>query len=78
LGWFGLQKACFARKTARAKNKALKWINPGELELSSKLMGVGRDVGFHYTGSIVIRVAFDGRGHASVKSVTGTKTEVSE
>jgi hypothetical protein len=56
----------------------LKWIKPGELQLSSKLMGIGRDVGFHYTGSIVITIAFDARHHASVKKVTGTKTEVSE
>ncbi len=56
----------------------LKWINPGELQICSKLMGVGRDVGFHYTGSIVITIAFDACHHASVKKVTGTKTEVSE
>jgi hypothetical protein len=56
----------------------LKWISPGELQLSSKLMGVGRDVGLHYTGSIVITVAFDSRHRASVKKVTATKTEVSE
>jgi len=56
----------------------LKWINPGELEMSSKLMGEGRDIGFHYTGSIVITVTFDARHRASVKKITGTKTEVSE
>ena len=53
----------------------LKWINPGELELSSKLIGEGRDIGFHYTGSIVITVTFDARHRASVKKITGTKTE---
>jgi hypothetical protein len=56
----------------------LKWINPGELQISKRLMGIGQDVGFHYTGSIVITVAFDARGHPSVKEVSGTKTEVSE
>src|SRR5438034_521731 len=56
----------------------LKWINPGELELSNKLMGEGRDIGFHYTGSIVITVTFDARHRASVKKITGTKTEVSQ
>jgi hypothetical protein len=56
----------------------LKWIHPGELEISNKLMGVGRDVGFRYTGSIVITVAFDSSGRASIKSATDTKTEVSE
>jgi hypothetical protein len=56
----------------------LKWIRPGELEVSNKLMGIGRDIGFRYTGSIVITVAFDVNGSASVKSVTDTKTEVSD
>jgi len=56
----------------------LKWINPGELQLSSKFMGMGRDVGHNYTGSILITVAFDAHHRASVKKITGTKTEVSE
>ena len=56
----------------------LRWIHPGELEVSNKLMGVGRDAGLRYTGSIVVTVAFDTSGHASVKSATATKTEVSE
>ena len=56
----------------------LKWINPGELQMSSKLTGIGRDVGYNYTGSIVITVAFDSRHRASVKKVTSTKTEASE
>ena len=56
----------------------LKWIRPGELEMSNKLMGIGRDVGFRYTGSIVVTVAFDASGRASIKSATETKTEVSE
>jgi len=56
----------------------LKWIHPGELEISNKLMGVGREVGFRYTGSIVITVAFDPSGRASIKRATDTKTEVSE
>lgn len=56
----------------------LKWTRPGELQLSSKLTGIGRDVGFNYTGSIVITVEFDAHHRASVKNVTVTKTEVSE
>jgi len=56
----------------------LKWTKPGELQLSSKLTGIGRDVGFDYTGSIVITVTFDAHHRASVKNVTATKTEVSE
>ena len=56
----------------------LKWTRPGELQLSSKRTGIGRDVGFDYTGSIVITVAFDAHHRASVKNVTATKTEVSE
>ena len=64
-------------KLKGSAEEPLKWISPGELQISSKLMGVGRDVGFRYTGSIVITIAFDARHHASVKKVTGTKTEVS-
>jgi hypothetical protein len=56
----------------------LKWINPGELQISSMLRGLGRDVGFQYRGTIVITIVFDARHHASVRKVTGTKTEVSE
>jgi hypothetical protein len=56
----------------------LKWVHPGELEILNMLKGIGRDVGFRYTGSIVITVAFDASGRASVKSVTDTKTEVLE
>jgi hypothetical protein len=56
----------------------LKWLHPGELEISNKLMGVGRDAGFRYTGSVVITVVFDANGRASIKRVTDTKTEVSE
>jgi hypothetical protein len=56
----------------------LKWLSPGELQLSNKFTGIGRDRGFDYTGSILVTVVFDARGHASVKRVTGTKTEVSE
>jgi hypothetical protein len=56
----------------------LKWVAPGELQLSSKLMGIGRDVGYNYTGSILITVAFDAHHRATVKKVTPTKTEVSE
>jgi hypothetical protein len=56
----------------------LKWTRPGELQLASKLTGIGRDVGFNYTGSIVITVAFDAAHRASVKNVTATKIEVSE
>ena len=56
----------------------LKWINPGELQLSSKLIGIGRGVGYGYRGSILIIVTFDAHHRASVKKVTPTKTEVSE
>ena len=56
----------------------LKWTRPGELQLSSKLTGIGRDIGFDYTGSIVITVAFDAHHRALVKNVTATKTEISE
>src|SRR5262249_15657234 len=56
----------------------LRWMNPGELQISSMLRGLGRDVGFQSRGTIVITIAFDARHHAFLKKVSDTKTEVSE
>jgi hypothetical protein len=55
----------------------LRWLKPGELELSSELMGVSRDDGTKYTAKIVITVEVTAP-HASVKKIGKTKTEVSE
>ena len=53
----------------------LKWLKPGELELSNELSGFGRDDGKKYTANIVITVQLT-VPHASVKKVGKTKTTV--
>ena len=55
----------------------LRWLKAGELELSSELMGFGRDDGKKYTAKIVITVELTAP-HASVKKVGKTETRVSE
>jgi hypothetical protein len=55
----------------------LRWLRPGELELSSELMGISRDDGNDYTAKIVITVELTAP-HASVKKVGKTETKVSE
>jgi hypothetical protein len=55
----------------------LRWLKPGELELSNESMGIGREDGGRYTGVVVITVELTAP-HASVKKVGKTKTEVSE
>jgi hypothetical protein len=58
--------------------KPLRWVKPGELEVSSDSMMLSRDDGATYTGVVVITVAFDAQHHGSVKKVGKTKTRVSE
>jgi hypothetical protein len=53
----------------------LRWLKPGELELSNELSGFGRDDGKKYTAEIVITVQLTAP-HASVKKVGKTKTTV--
>ncbi|PYJ44716.1 MAG: hypothetical protein DME85_14480 [Verrucomicrobia bacterium] len=55
----------------------VRWLKPGELELSNELSGFGRDDGKKYTAKIVITVQLTAP-HASVKKVGKTKTEVDE
>jgi hypothetical protein len=55
----------------------LRWLRPGELELSSELMGISRHDGTDYTAKIVITVELTAP-HASVKKVGKTETKVSE
>ena len=55
----------------------LRWLKPGELDLSSELMGLRRDDLAKYTAKIMITVELTAP-HASVKKVGKTKTEVSE
>jgi hypothetical protein len=53
----------------------LRWLKPGELELSSELMGVRRDDLAKYTAKIALTVELTAP-HASVKKVGKTKTTV--
>jgi hypothetical protein len=46
----------------------LRWLKPGELELSNESKGIGREDGAKYTGKIVITVELTAP-HASVKNV---------
>ena len=55
----------------------LRWLKPGELELSNESMGIGREDGAKYTAKIVMTVELTAP-HASVKKVEKTKTEVDE
>jgi hypothetical protein len=55
----------------------LRWLKPGELELSNESMGIGREDGTDYTAKILITVELTAP-HASVKEVGKTKTEVTE
>jgi hypothetical protein len=55
----------------------LRWLKPGELELSNELSGFGRDDGKKYTAKIVITVQLTAP-HASVKKVGKTETKVEE
>ena len=55
----------------------LRWLKPGELELSNELSGFGRDDGKKYTAKIVITVQL-AAPHASVKKVGKTETKVKE
>ena len=55
----------------------LRWVKPGELELSNELIGVRRDDLAKYTSKVVITVQLTAP-HATVKKVGKTKIEVSE
>jgi len=73
----------FRKGTGSIKNyggavKPLKWLKPGELEVSSDLMMLDRDDGATYTGVVVITIEFDAQHHGSVKKVGKTKTRISE
>jgi hypothetical protein len=66
--------------TSKVKRKGyavepLRWLKPGELELSNELSGFGRDDGKKYTAKIMITVQLTAP-HASVKKVGKTKTTV--
>jgi hypothetical protein len=54
----------------------LRWLKPGELELSNEVLMLDRDSGADYTGVLQFTLAFDTKHHASVKKVGKTKTKV--
>jgi hypothetical protein len=54
----------------------LRWLKPGELELSNEVLMLDRDSGADYTGLLQFTLAFDAQHHASVKKVGKTKTKV--
>jgi hypothetical protein len=56
----------------------LRWSKPGELQLLSDSMLLGRDDGHSYTGEVRFTLSFDAQHHASIKNVGKTKTKVSK
>ena len=56
----------------------LRWLNSGELELTSEDMMLSRDDGNSYTGVVRFTISFDAKKKGSVKNVGKTKTEVEE
>ncbi|MHA3771680.1 hypothetical protein ACXR0O_09095 [Verrucomicrobiota bacterium sgz303538] len=54
----------------------LRWLESGDLELSSDVMMLSREDGRSYTGVVVFTVGFDRQHHASVRKVGKTKTVV--
>ena len=55
----------------------VRWLKPGELELSSELMGIRRDEPGKYTAKMIITVELTAP-HASVKKVGKTEATISE
>ena len=55
----------------------LRWSKPGELQVSSDSMMLGREDGRTYTGEIRFTLSFDAQHHVSIKNVSRTKTKVS-
>jgi hypothetical protein len=54
--------------------KPVRWLKSGELELSSEEMMMSRVDNLTYTGWVLITIGFDAQHHASIKSVSKTKT----
>ena len=71
-------KDCGAVKNYGGAATPLRWLESGELELSSDLMMLCRGSGATCTGELRFTLAFDEQHHASVKKVGKTKTEVEE
>src|SRR4029077_1505273 len=71
-----LPRDCGAVKNYGGAVTPLKWLESGQLELSSDLMMLSRESGDTCTGDLRFTLAFDAQHHASVKKVGKTKTEV--
>jgi hypothetical protein len=56
----------------------VRWLKSGDLELSSQLTEMARASSRTYTATLTIMISFDPQDHASVKSVTKSKTRLDE
>jgi hypothetical protein len=55
--------------------RPVRWLESGELELSSDQMMLSRESGRTYTGVVLITIGFDAQHHASIKSTSKTRTK---
>ena len=69
-------KDCGAVKNYGGAATPLRWLNSGDLELSSDLMMLCRGSSATCTGVLRFTLAFDAQHHASVTKIGKTKTEV--
>jgi hypothetical protein len=54
----------------------VRWLKSGELEISSESVMMSRVDDRTYTGTVLITIAFDTQHHASIKSISKSKTKV--
>jgi hypothetical protein len=54
----------------------VRWLKSGDLELSSQQTQMAHESGRTYTASVTITIGFDAQRHASVKSVSKTRTRI--
>ena len=69
-------KDCGAVKNYGGAATPLRWLESGDLELSSDLMMLCRDSSATCTGELRFTLAFDQQHHASLKKAGKTKTRV--
>jgi hypothetical protein len=72
----------FPKTTGGVKNyggavEPLRWSKPGELQLKSDAMMLGREDSVTYTGVVRFTLSFDAKHHVTIKNVSKTKTEAS-
>jgi hypothetical protein len=56
----------------------MRWLKSGDLEVISEQTQMARESGRTYTATITITIHFDKQHHASVKSVSKSKTKIDE